>query len=75
MTVLKLPPLVSTMLFICLFGTKEKVPLFKIAKKKIFKIVLQIRVPYRPTDAKMSALSADRDKLPSGKQILALTLT
>ncbi|GJY09672.1 tripeptidyl-peptidase 2 isoform X2 [Tanacetum coccineum] len=35
----------------------------------------KIRVPYRPIDAKMSALSADRDKLPSGKQILALTLT
>ncbi|KAK1416389.1 hypothetical protein QVD17_32180 [Tagetes erecta] len=35
----------------------------------------KIRVPYRPTDSKLSALSADRDKLPSGKQILALTLT
>ncbi|XP_024992283.1 tripeptidyl-peptidase 2 isoform X2 [Cynara cardunculus var. scolymus] len=35
----------------------------------------KIRVPYRPTDVKLSALSADRDKLPSGKQILALTLT
>ncbi|XP_071686212.1 tripeptidyl-peptidase 2 [Rutidosis leptorrhynchoides] len=35
----------------------------------------KIRVPYRPIDSKMSALSADRDKLPSGKQILALTLT
>nr|GEW39471.1 tripeptidyl-peptidase 2 isoform X2 [Tanacetum cinerariifolium] len=35
----------------------------------------KIRVPYRPIDAKLSALSADRDKLPSGKQILALTLT
>ena len=36
---------------------------------------LQIRIPYRPIDAKISALSTDRDKLPSGKQILALTLT
>ncbi|KAM0047332.1 putative tripeptidyl-peptidase II [Helianthus debilis subsp. tardiflorus] len=35
----------------------------------------KIRVPYRPVDSKLSALSADRDKLPSGKQILALTLT
>ncbi|RDX90815.1 Tripeptidyl-peptidase 2, partial [Mucuna pruriens] len=31
--------------------------------------------PIRPIDAKISALSSDRDKLPSGKQILALTLT
>lgn len=36
---------------------------------------MQIRVPYRPIDSKICALSADRDKLPSGKQILALTLT
>ncbi|KAL5069857.1 hypothetical protein RYX36_020744 [Vicia faba] len=35
----------------------------------------KIRVPYRPIDAKISALSNDRDKLPSGKQMLALTLT
>ena len=48
-------------------GAKENVT--------VLKIVLQIRVPYRPTDVKLSALSADRDKLPSGKQILALTLT
>ncbi|KAK7279941.1 hypothetical protein RJT34_25002 [Clitoria ternatea] len=38
-------------------------------------ILNKIRVPYRPIDAKISALSSDRDKLPSGKQILALTLT
>ncbi|CAK9160937.1 unnamed protein product [Ilex paraguariensis] len=38
-------------------------------------ILNKIRVPYRPVDAKLTALSADRDKLPSGKQILALTLT
>ncbi|XP_057476526.1 tripeptidyl-peptidase 2-like isoform X2 [Actinidia eriantha] len=35
----------------------------------------KIRVPYRPIDAKMSTLSTNRDKLPSGKHILALTLT
>ncbi|KAL1319371.1 tripeptidyl-peptidase 2 isoform X1 [Arachis ipaensis] len=35
----------------------------------------KIRVPYRPVDSKISALSTDRDKLPSGKQILALILT
>ncbi|KAJ1391040.1 Peptidase S8A, tripeptidyl peptidase II [Sesbania bispinosa] len=37
-------------------------------------ILNKMRVPYRPIDAKISALSTDRDKLPSGKQILALTL-
>lgn len=35
----------------------------------------KIRIPYRPIDSKLSALSTNRDKLPSGKQILALTLT
>lgn len=40
-----------------------------------FMLNLQIRVPYRPVDSKISALSNDRDKLPSGKQMLALTLT
>ncbi|XP_057424626.1 tripeptidyl-peptidase 2-like isoform X1 [Lotus japonicus] len=38
-------------------------------------ILNKIRIPYRPIDAKISSLSTDRDKLPSGKQILALTLT
>ncbi|XP_020240475.1 tripeptidyl-peptidase 2 isoform X2 [Cajanus cajan] len=38
-------------------------------------ILNKIRIPYRPIDAKISALSSDRDKLPSGKQILALMLT
>ncbi|XP_019453181.1 PREDICTED: tripeptidyl-peptidase 2-like isoform X1 [Lupinus angustifolius] len=38
-------------------------------------ILNTVRVPYRPVDSKISALSTDRDKLPSGKQILALTLT
>lgn len=44
----------------------------------LFRLIIQhmqIRVPYRPIDSKICALSADRDKLPSGKQILALTLT
>ncbi|XP_065869545.1 tripeptidyl-peptidase 2 isoform X2 [Euphorbia lathyris] len=38
-------------------------------------ILNKIRVPYRPIDAKLTTLTADRDKLPSGKQTLALTLT
>ncbi|KAJ7974178.1 tripeptidyl-peptidase 2-like [Quillaja saponaria] len=38
-------------------------------------ILNKIRVPYRPVDSKISSLPIDRDKLPSGKQILALTLT
>ncbi|KAK8692720.1 hypothetical protein V6N13_070327 [Hibiscus sabdariffa] len=35
----------------------------------------KVRVPYRPTEAKLCTLPTNRDKLPSGKQILALTLT
>ncbi|XP_050220637.1 tripeptidyl-peptidase 2 isoform X2 [Mercurialis annua] len=38
-------------------------------------ILNKIRVPYRPIDAKLSTLTVDRDKLPSGKQTLALTLS
>ncbi|CAL5321714.1 unnamed protein product [Camellia sinensis] len=38
-------------------------------------ILSKIRIPYRPIDAKLCTLPTDRDKLPSGKQILALTLT
>ncbi|KAF8379520.1 hypothetical protein HHK36_028958 [Tetracentron sinense] len=38
-------------------------------------ILNKIRVPYRPIEAKLSALPTSRDKLPSGKQILGLTLT
>ncbi|KAH6782852.1 tripeptidyl peptidase ii [Perilla frutescens var. hirtella] len=38
-------------------------------------VLNKVRIPYRPVDAKMSTLSADRDKLPSGKQTLALLLT
>ncbi|XP_061350960.1 tripeptidyl-peptidase 2 isoform X2 [Gastrolobium bilobum] len=38
-------------------------------------ILNKIRVPYRPVDSKICALSTDRDKLPSGKQTLAMTLT
>lgn len=37
--------------------------------------MLQVRVPYCPIDAKLRTLSSDRDKLPSGKQTLALILT
>ncbi|KAK9291310.1 hypothetical protein L1049_019255 [Liquidambar formosana] len=38
-------------------------------------ILNKIRVPYRPVEAKLGALPTNRDKLPSGKQTLALTLT
>ncbi|KAG9146521.1 hypothetical protein Leryth_023879 [Lithospermum erythrorhizon] len=38
-------------------------------------ILNKARFPYRPVDAKLSTLSADRDRLPSGEQILALILT
>ncbi|XVF50835.1 hypothetical protein PTKIN_Ptkin04bG0135800 [Pterospermum kingtungense] len=38
-------------------------------------VLNKIRVPYRPTGAKLCTLPTNRDKLPSGKQILALTLT
>ncbi|KAK3447201.1 hypothetical protein EUGRSUZ_A02780 [Eucalyptus grandis] len=38
-------------------------------------ILNKMRVPYRPVEAKLRALLSARDKLPSGKQILALTLT
>ncbi|XP_027110305.2 tripeptidyl-peptidase 2 isoform X1 [Coffea arabica] len=34
----------------------------------------KVRIPYRPVDTKCFALSTNRDKLPSGKQILALIL-
>ncbi|KAF2552600.1 hypothetical protein F2Q68_00037221 [Brassica cretica] len=34
-----------------------------------------IRVPYQPVDAQLKTLSTGRDRLLSGKQILALTLT
>ncbi|XP_050387526.1 tripeptidyl-peptidase 2, partial [Argentina anserina] len=35
----------------------------------------KIRIPYRPVAAELCSLPTDRDKLPSGKRILALTLT
>nr|AFN53634.1 tripeptidyl peptidase II [Linum usitatissimum] len=35
----------------------------------------ELRVPYRPVDSKLITLTGTRDKLPSGKQTLALTLT
>ncbi|XP_068645593.1 tripeptidyl-peptidase 2 isoform X2 [Aristolochia californica] len=38
-------------------------------------VLNKIRIPYRPVDSNLSPLSGHRDKLPSGKQILALTLT
>ncbi|KAH7557647.1 hypothetical protein JRO89_XS11G0196700 [Xanthoceras sorbifolium] len=38
-------------------------------------ILNKITVPYRPIESKLIVLPSDRDQLPSGKQILALTLT
>ncbi|XP_031281076.1 tripeptidyl-peptidase 2 isoform X1 [Pistacia vera] len=38
-------------------------------------VLNKIRVPYRPVESKLRVLPTNRDKLPSGKQILALTLT
>ncbi|EXC19138.1 Tripeptidyl-peptidase 2 [Morus notabilis] len=38
-------------------------------------ILNKVRIPYRPIEAKLSTLAADRDRLPSGKQTLALKLT
>ncbi|KAK8511926.1 hypothetical protein V6N12_074615 [Hibiscus sabdariffa] len=38
-------------------------------------VLNKIRIPYRPIEAKLCTLPTNRDKLPSGKQILALTLT
>ncbi|ONK71943.1 uncharacterized protein A4U43_C04F14000 [Asparagus officinalis] len=35
----------------------------------------KIKVPYRPVESNLSTLPTSRDKLPSGKQIIALTLT
>ncbi|CAN6252649.1 unnamed protein product [Urochloa humidicola] len=35
----------------------------------------KIKTPYRPVDCKLSSLPTDRDRLPSGKQIIGLTLT
>ncbi|KAF6162219.1 hypothetical protein GIB67_008348 [Kingdonia uniflora] len=37
-------------------------------------ILNKIRSPYRPIESKITTLPKDRDKLPSGRQILALTL-
>ncbi|GAB2222014.1 hypothetical protein Drorol1_Dr00013211 [Drosera rotundifolia] len=37
-------------------------------------ILNKLRVPYRPSDSKLQTLLGNRDRLPSGKQILALTL-
>ncbi|KAK9178803.1 hypothetical protein WN943_027997 [Citrus x changshan-huyou] len=38
-------------------------------------VLNKIRVPCRPIEIKLTVLPTNRDKLPSGKQILALTLT
>ncbi|KAK1376708.1 hypothetical protein POM88_032901 [Heracleum sosnowskyi] len=38
-------------------------------------VLNKMRIPYRPVDAKLHALTVDMDRLPSGKQTLALTLT
>ncbi|TQD86599.1 hypothetical protein C1H46_027865 [Malus baccata] len=38
-------------------------------------ILNKIRIPYRPVESKLCSLSTDRDKLPSEKRIMALTLT
>ncbi|CAL9008689.1 unnamed protein product [Prunus brigantina] len=38
-------------------------------------ILNKIRIPYRPVESKLFTLPTDRDKLPSEKRILALTLT
>jgi tripeptidyl-peptidase-2 len=41
----------------------------------IYFCVLQIRIPYRPVECNFCPLPTSRDRLPSGKQIIALTLT
>ncbi|KAK3220700.1 hypothetical protein Dsin_014670 [Dipteronia sinensis] len=38
-------------------------------------ILNKIRFPYRPIESKLCVLPSNRDKLPSGKSIMALTLT
>ncbi|RCV07666.1 hypothetical protein SETIT_1G263600v2 [Setaria italica] len=35
----------------------------------------KIKTPYRPVECNLSSLPTDRDRLPSGKQVIALTLT
>nr|CAB3447450.1 unnamed protein product [Digitaria exilis] len=35
----------------------------------------KIKIPYRPVECNLSSLPTDRDRLPSGKQIIALILT
>lgn len=53
----------------------EAVALLASEKLAPVAILNKIRIPYRPTGTKLSALPTKRDKLPSGKQILSLTLT
>ncbi|GAB4858273.1 tripeptidyl-peptidase II Tpp2 [Ancistrocladus abbreviatus] len=38
-------------------------------------VLRKVRVPQRPFESKLRTLSTNRDRLPSGKQILGLTLT
>ncbi|KAI9162128.1 hypothetical protein LWI28_024106 [Acer negundo] len=40
-----------------------------------YAVLNKIRVPYRPIESKLRVLPSNRDKLPSGKSIMALTLT
>ncbi|KAH9603507.1 hypothetical protein KSS87_010023 [Heliosperma pusillum] len=35
----------------------------------------KVRIPFRPVESQLSTLPTNRDRLPSGKQILAMTLT
>ncbi|KAF3487031.1 hypothetical protein F2Q69_00057125 [Brassica cretica] len=48
-----------------------------LASEKLVPVAVlnKIRVPYQPVDAQLKTLSTGRDRLLSGKQILALTLT
>lgn len=48
-----------------LLGSEKLVPSASLTK---------IKTPYRPMDSNLSALTQNRDKLPSGKQIMCLTL-
>ncbi|KAF5457840.1 hypothetical protein F2P56_021917 [Juglans regia] len=47
-----------------------------LASEKLAPVALlnKVRTSYRPFESKLSALATDRDKLPSGKQTLSLTL-
>ncbi|KAK9724622.1 hypothetical protein RND81_05G087400 [Saponaria officinalis] len=49
-----------------LLSSENLVPLASLKK---------VRIPFRPVETKLRTLPTNRDRLPSGKQILALTLT